>query len=113
MSMGVVPVVVDYGGPGELVTPSTGMRVPLAPRQAIVRGIDAAILRFLDDPPKIEPIARAARQRVRQLFTWERKAEQVAQVYDWVTGARADKPFFPFLTDEAGQAPADAPARAT
>ena len=34
MAVGVVPIVVDYGGPGELVTERTGYRVPIGPRAA-------------------------------------------------------------------------------
>ena len=36
MSLGLVPVVVDYGGPGELVSPTTGFAVPIGTRNEIV-----------------------------------------------------------------------------
>jgi hypothetical protein len=39
-------------------------------------------------------MGRAARHRVLEHFTWQRKAEQIIEVYDWVLGDRARKPDF-------------------
>jgi hypothetical protein len=38
----------------------------------------------------------AARARVHDYFSWEVKARQVLEIYDWVRGRRPEKPdFFP------------------
>ncbi|MDA7427749.1 glycosyltransferase family 4 protein [Primorskyibacter aestuariivivens] len=92
MALGVVPMIVDYAGPGELVTPDTGIKIPIGPRAAIIKGLRTALKQVADNPRMLDPMSIAARDRVHALFTWERKAEQVAQVYDWVSGARAGKP---------------------
>ena len=87
MATGVVPLVVDYAGPGELVDPGTGIKVPIGPRAAIVAAVRAELERLAADPSGLPVMARAARARARTQFTWEAKARQVAEVYDWVLGA--------------------------
>jgi glycosyltransferase involved in cell wall biosynthesis len=93
MAAGTVPVVVDYAGPAELVTPETGCLVPLGPRATIVAGLRDRIARLADDEVGRSAMAVRAQERIRRWLTWERKAEQIAAVYAWVLG-RADKPDF-------------------
>lgn len=93
MSLGLVPVVVDYGGPGELVSPTTGFAVPIGTRDKIVSGFRAVFERLIADPSIIRPMGRRARARVLRSFTWSAKAAQVAEVYRWVLHQR-DKPDF-------------------
>lgn len=96
MALGLAPVIVDYAGPGELVTPGTGFKVPLGRRDAIIAAFRAELERLAADPAAVAAAGAAARVRVAELFTWERKAGQVREVYDWVLGDRADRPrFFP------------------
>ncbi len=109
MATGVVPVVVDYAGPGELVTPECGVTVPIGPRDAIVAGFRAVMERLAADPGALAPMAEAGRARIARQFTWDRKAGQVAEVYDWVLGRRADRPD-PFGRDGPRQDDAPAPA---
>lgn len=92
MSMGVVPIVTDHGGPGELVVQGTGLKIPLAERAAMIDRLRAAIEGVLADPDTLIPLIRAARQRVETLFTWQRKAEQIGEVYDWVLRRAHEKP---------------------
>ncbi len=94
MALGLVPVVVDYGGPGEHVSPATGFAVPLGTRDEIVARLRAVFERLVANPAALRPMGQRARARVRRHFTWSAKAEQVLEVYRWVTGARPDKPDF-------------------
>jgi glycosyltransferase involved in cell wall biosynthesis len=91
MALGVVPLVVDYAGPGELVTEATGYKIPLGPRAAIVSGLRERLEAIIADPAPLPELAQAARARALQNFTWQAKARQVARVYDWVLG-RAERP---------------------
>ena len=52
MAMGTVPIVVDYGGPGELVNAECGVAVPIGRRSEIVAGVRAAVCRLLDEPDR-------------------------------------------------------------
>lgn len=99
MAMGVVPVVVDYAGPAELVTHETGYRVALGPREQLVERFRTALGGLAADPASLQAMGERARRRVEDLFTWEAKARQVEAVYRWVMG-RAPRPDFgmPFGT---------------
>lgn len=94
MALGVVPLIVDYAGPGELVQPGWGIKVPCGTRDEIVHAFGAALNRLCDDPTNLPDMARAARARVQSHFHWARKAEQVGMVYDWVLhGSARPAPF--------------------
>lgn len=92
MALGLCPVVIDYAGPGELVTQDTGMKVPIGNRAQVIAGLAAALSRCCDAPDEVARLGSAARHRVAGYFTWDRKAAQVAKVYDWVLGRRPDRP---------------------
>jgi glycosyltransferase involved in cell wall biosynthesis len=94
MALGVVPLVVDYAGPGELVTPATGITLPLGDRGAIVAQMRAALERVAASPASLAPLAEAGRAMVAARYTWSAKARQIAEVYDWVRARRADRPDF-------------------
>ena len=93
MASGVVPVVVDYAGPSELVTPATGYLVPLGPRQTIIAKLRSQIEVLVERPEEMVAKAALGRSRVERWFTWDRKADQIAAIYDWVL-RRAVKPNF-------------------
>jgi glycosyltransferase involved in cell wall biosynthesis len=93
MASGVPPLVVDYGGPSELVTEATGYKVPLGNRTEIVESLGRILADIVNRPEQLMAKGRAARERVERHFTWPRKAEQLRAVYDWVLG-REGKPDF-------------------
>jgi len=94
MALGLVPLIVDYGGPGELVTPDIGFKVPPGPRDRIVAGFRAELERISVEPAVLAGIGARGRAQVSAMFTWQRKAEQVSAIYDWVLGRRAERPEF-------------------
>jgi glycosyltransferase involved in cell wall biosynthesis len=88
MALGLVPVVVDYGGPAELASPATGFLIPMGSRASIVRAFRETIENLANDPSKIRDLGTRARGRVLKNFTWEVKASQMLEVYRWVLGER-------------------------
>ena len=94
MAVGLVPVVVGYGGPAEFVTPHTGFIVELGDREQIIERLRAILHHLALHPDAIENRSGPARRRALELFSWRAKTEQVSQVYDWVLGNRPDKPNF-------------------
>jgi len=93
MALGLVPVVADYAGPNEIVTDTTGYRVPLGTRAELVGRFRETLDRLAADPSGIREMGKRARERVFKVFTWDVKARQSLEVYRWVTGQR-DKPDF-------------------
>jgi len=94
MAMGIAPVVVDYGGPAELVTPQTGFKVPLGTREELTRAFRQQLTPLAAEPAVVRAMGRRARARVQAQFTWATRASQVLEVYDWVLGRRSEKPDF-------------------
>lgn len=92
MALGVVPVIVDYAGPGELVDDTTGYKVSIGRRAEIVSAFADVLRGIASDPSPLGKKADAARQHVAENFTWQAKAAQVREVYDWVLGHGPDRP---------------------
>lgn len=111
MALGVVPIIVGYAGPAELVTPSTGFTVPIGRREEIVRGFREVLGRLAADPSPLPDMIRRGRERVRRLYTWEAKARQMIEVYRWVLGERPDKPDWGMPFHELPDEPAPAAPR--
>ena len=94
MALGLVPVVVNYGGPGELVPPGTGFALRMAPRAELVRSLRDCLAKLVDAPDQIRAMGQRAQDYVYRNFTWDAKAQQVLEVYDWALGRRKEKPDF-------------------
>lgn len=92
MALGLPPVVVDYAGPGELVEPDWGLKLPLGDRAALVASFRDAFARLAADPAPLATMGALARARVETAFTWASKAQQIAAVYDWVRRDGGDPP---------------------
>ena len=93
MALGVVPIVPNYGGLGELVTDATGYRIAMGDRAALVERFRATLTAIVEEPTQlVERSARAIR-RAREQFTWNAKAAADVKVYEWLLG-RAAKPNF-------------------
>ena len=93
MAVGTPAMVVDYGGPAELVTPKTGWLIPLGRREEIVTRLREALEGAIAKPQSVDERGSRAAARVAEKFTWPAKAQQTLAVYDWVLG-RGPKPDF-------------------
>jgi glycosyltransferase involved in cell wall biosynthesis len=94
MALGLVPVIVDYGGPGELVAGGTGIKVPIGQRENVIVNLRAAVEALCDNPASLGPLSQSARKHVHTFYTWDAKAAQIMQIYEWVLGRQKEKPVF-------------------
>ncbi|MEH6359725.1 MAG: glycosyltransferase family 4 protein [Amylibacter sp.] len=94
MALGIVPLIVDYAGPSELVKDGLGFKVPLENRAQIIADFRQQLEQIVKSPTMLPKIGKAAREHVLQMFTWDKKAQQMMQVYDWVLSRQDDKPDF-------------------
>ncbi len=92
MAMGLVPLVLDYGGPAELVPPGLGWTVPMGSRPHIIHGLRESLARAWGAPAEVSAMGRNAQHHVFEHFTWEAKARQFLEIYAWTLGDRATKP---------------------
>jgi glycosyltransferase involved in cell wall biosynthesis len=91
MACGLPPIVVNYGGPGELVTDDCGIRLPMAPREQLVSSLSRAMESLLHDQERCRRMSLAAIDRVRRDFTWPQKAAQIVNIYRDLLGLRHDE----------------------
>lgn len=91
MSLGVVPVVVDYGGPAELVTDETGFKVPIGDRTSVTAELRNVLERIAADPSQLPAMGQAARELVASDFTWPAKARQISEIYSKVLTASSQQ----------------------
>jgi glycosyltransferase involved in cell wall biosynthesis len=100
MAVGLMPLVVAYGGPAELVTEATGHRLPLGPREEIVARLREAFEQYAAAPEGIEAKAQAGVRRAHEQFSWDAKAAQVLAVYRALLDPGATLPRFPMPTPD-------------
>lgn len=81
MALGLCPVVVDYGGPGELVDESRGRRVPIDIRDRVVKVMRSEVERLADDPAAARALGDSAREFALSSFTWDAKARWIVDLY--------------------------------
>lgn len=92
MALGIPAVVLDHGGPPELVPAGTGYVLPMTNRQDIVCRLRQLLIELQKDPAQLHSAGEAAQAHVRKYYSWEAKAAQIHEVYRWVLGQRTTKP---------------------
>ena len=93
MALGVVPIVVDYAGPAELVSDEIGYLVPMGNRESIIDDLRLTLDAICADPAQLQKRRKAGIAKVSECYTWTKKAEQSKEIYLWVTG-RGLKPTY-------------------
>jgi glycosyltransferase involved in cell wall biosynthesis len=89
-----LPVVcLALGGPAEMVTPKTGVRVDVRDARQVHHDLTAALERLAADPALRQRLGAAGRQRVLDHYVWETKGDRLAALYARVTaGAEGSLP---------------------
>jgi starch synthase len=87
MARGVVPIVVRYGGPADLVEEGYGISLALKSELDTVQDLERVLRELVENPGRIGQLGGAARVKARSTFTWERKAELLADVMNYAMGA--------------------------
>ena len=81
MALGLVPVIVDYAGPGELVAEGMGFKVAMGSRSEIVTRLQDCLSAIVSRPDQLGPMATAARNHALTHCTWAAKAARIANHY--------------------------------
>lgn len=94
MAVGLMPIVIAYGGPGELVREETGYLLKMATKAELILQLRAVFAEIVDNPSIIDEKACVAEREAREYFSWEAKASQVMQIYRSVLNPRGENPNF-------------------
>jgi len=94
LATGAVPVVADFGGPGDIVHPKVGYKVPLTNESDIVAQMEKILTELAHNRDRLEQLRRQGMAYVQERLTWSAKAESVTSVLNWAVG-RGPKPDLP------------------
>jgi alpha-maltose-1-phosphate synthase len=87
MARGVVPIVVRYGGPSDLVEQGCGISLALKNERDTIQDLERVLEELVKNPDRIRQLGRAARVKAESTFTWEKKTELLAAVMKHAMGA--------------------------
>ena len=94
LGTGAVPVVADFGGPGDIVHPKVGYKVALTTENDIVAQMEKILTDLAHNRNRLEQLRRQGMAYVRECLTWDAKAQAVTRVLHWVV-RRGPKPDLP------------------
>lgn len=89
LSAGAVPVVADFGGPGDLVTPDIGFRIALTDDADMVQKIQGVLQTLSDDPARLETLRQRGMAYARESLTYDARARVITDVLLWALGREA------------------------
>jgi glycosyltransferase involved in cell wall biosynthesis len=91
LATGAVPVVADFGGPGDIVYPEVGYKVPLTNESDFVAQMEKILAELAHDRNHLERLRQQGMTYARERLTWDAKAQDTARVLQWVV-QRGPKP---------------------
>src|SRR5438067_11063873 len=94
LATGAVPVVADFGGPGDIVHPEVGYKVPLTNESEFVSQMEKILTELAHNRDRLEQLRRQGMTYVRECLTWDAKAERTTRVLNWAV-RRGPKPDLP------------------
>ncbi len=94
LAVGAVPLVADFGGPGDIVHPDIGRKVSLTNESDVVSQMEKVLAELVHDRNLLDRLAQQGMSYAREFLTWEAKAQIVTQIMHWVL-ARGPKPDLP------------------
>ena len=86
LAMGAVPVVADFGGPGDIVNPQVGYKIALMNEDDLILKLGSVLRHLADDRNHLETLRREGMAYAREHLTWDGKARVVSRVLRWATG---------------------------
>ena len=94
LATGAVPVVADFGGPGDIVHPEVGYKVPLTNESDFVAQMEKILTELAHNRDQLEQLRRQGMAYARECLTWEAKAQAVTRILHWAV-RQGPKPDFP------------------
>ncbi len=91
LASGAVPLVADFGGPGDIVLPELGYKVPLTNESEMVSQMEKILADLAGNRDLLDRLRQRGMSYARECLTWDAKAQRTTRVLNWAVG-RAPKP---------------------
>jgi glycosyltransferase involved in cell wall biosynthesis len=94
LACGAVPVVADFGGPGDIVHSDVGYKVALTNENDMVAQMQKILMELAHDRNRLERLRRQGISYMREWLTWDAKAQATTRVLHWAVkqGPKPDLP---------------------
>jgi glycosyltransferase involved in cell wall biosynthesis len=94
LACGAVPIVADFGGPGDIVRPDVGFKVALTTEDDMVEKMEGVLKLLAGDRKLLERLRQSGRSYARESLTWQAKAQKTTKILNWIL-RRGPKPTLP------------------
>jgi glycosyltransferase involved in cell wall biosynthesis len=94
LAAGAVPVVADFGGPGDIVRKEFGYKLSLTNEADVVSQIEKILTGLGQDRSRLERLRQRAMSHASESLTWDAKAHTLTEIMLWVL-RRGPKPNLP------------------
>jgi glycosyltransferase involved in cell wall biosynthesis len=94
LATGVVPVVADFGGPGDIVNSEVGYKVPLTNEDEFVLQMETILTELAGNRDLLNRLREQGMSYARERLTWDAKAQSTTRVLNWAV-RRGPKPDLP------------------
>jgi glycosyltransferase involved in cell wall biosynthesis len=91
LATGAVPVVADFGGPGDIVRSEVGYKVPLTNESELVSQMEEILTNLAGNRDLLYRLRRQGMSYARECLTWDAKAQDTTRVLNWLV-RRGRKP---------------------
>ena len=84
LASGAVPVVLDHGGPGDIVHPEVGYKVPPSNETDVVLQMEKILADLAGNRDLLYRLRERGMSYARECLTWDAKAQSVSSILRWV-----------------------------
>ncbi len=91
LALGVVPVVSDFGGPGDIVNSDVGYKIPLSNEEDMALELESVLQSLAEDRINLDNLRQRGIAYAREHLTWDGKARVTTDILLWAT-QRGPKP---------------------
>jgi glycosyltransferase involved in cell wall biosynthesis len=95
LANGAVPLSLDWGGPGDIVHPEVGYKVPPSNEDEVVMQMARILTELASNRDLLNNLRQQGLSYARECLTWDAKAQATTQVLNWVVrgGPKPDLPW--------------------
>jgi glycosyltransferase involved in cell wall biosynthesis len=95
LASGAVPLILDWGGPGDIVHPAVGYKVSPTNEDDVVSQMEQILSDLAGNRDLLNRLRQQGMSYARECLTWDAKAQSTSLVLNWAAG-RGQKPDLPW-----------------